>query len=75
MSDAVHVLDVIVGFDPNDDATHSAAKYIPQGGYKQFLKKDGLKGKRLGVVRNPFSFSYNGSLAISVFEHHVNTMR
>ncbi|KAI9127706.1 hypothetical protein K1719_000699 [Acacia pycnantha] len=75
VSDAVHVLDVIVGYDPRDEATHFAAKYIPQGGYRQFLKKEGLKGKRLGIVRNPFFNSYNGSLAISIFEHHLNTMR
>ncbi|XP_054787576.1 probable amidase At4g34880 [Prosopis cineraria] len=75
VSDAVHVLDVIVGLDPRDEATNSTAAYIPQGGYKKFLRKEGLEGKRLGVVRNPFSHPYNGSLAISVFENHLNTMR
>ncbi|XP_027353885.1 probable amidase At4g34880 [Abrus precatorius] len=76
VSDAVHVLDVIVGFDPRDyEATKSAAKFIPPGGYKQFLKKDGLKGKKLGVVRNPFFNPYNGSNAISIFEHHLNVLR
>lgn len=49
VSDAVHVLDVIVGFDPRDhEATKSAAKLIPPNGYKQLLKIDGLKGKKLG---------------------------
>ncbi|RZB74017.1 putative amidase [Glycine soja] len=49
VSDTVHVLDVIVGFDPRDhEATKSAAKLIPPNGYKQFLKIDGLKGKKLG---------------------------
>ncbi|XP_028767214.1 probable amidase At4g34880 isoform X2 [Neltuma alba] len=75
VSDAVHMLDVIVGFDPTDESTHSAAEYIPRGGYKQFLRKEGLRGKRLGVVRNPFSDPYKGSQAISVFEHHLNTLR
>ncbi|XP_028767239.1 probable amidase At4g34880 isoform X2 [Neltuma alba] len=75
VSDAVHVLDVIVGFDPRDEATRCADKFIPLGGYKQFLREDGLRGKRLGVVRNPFSDPYRGSLAISVFEHHLNTLR
>lgn len=76
VSDAVHVLDVIVGFDPRDsEATESAAKFIPQGGYKQFLKKEGLKGKKLGIVRNPFMDSYNGSNAISIFEDHLNVLR
>ncbi|KAJ7967194.1 Amidase [Quillaja saponaria] len=76
VSDAVHVLDVIVGFDPRDyEATKAAAKFIPSGGYKQFLVKEGLKGKRLGVVRNPFFNSYNGSTAIPVFEDHLNVLR
>ncbi|CAN1802791.1 Probable amidase At4g34880 [Linum perenne] len=51
VSDAVYVLDAIVGFDPRDcEATNEAAKFIPSGGYKQFLKKDGLKGKKIGIV-------------------------
>lgn len=65
-----------MGFDPRDyEATKAAAKFIPAGGYRQFLKVDGLKGKRLGVVRNPFSDSYNGSTAILAFEHHLNVLR
>ncbi|KAJ4716739.1 Amidase family protein [Melia azedarach] len=49
VADAVYVLDAIVGFDHNDEATAAASKYIPYGGYKQFLKPHGLKGKRLGL--------------------------
>ncbi|XP_062082182.1 probable amidase At4g34880 [Humulus lupulus] len=76
VSDAVYVLDAIVGYDPRDhDATEAAAKFIPIGGYKQFLKKNGLRGKRLGVVSNPFLASYNGSSAISTFETHLSTLR
>ncbi|KAK4356151.1 hypothetical protein RND71_025122 [Anisodus tanguticus] len=55
VSDAVYVLDSIVGFDIRDlEATRTAAKFIPTGGYKQFLNEDGLKGKILGVVRHSF---------------------
>ncbi|KAF4383689.1 hypothetical protein F8388_014189 [Cannabis sativa] len=76
VSDAVYVLDAIVGYDPRDhEATNAAAKFIPLGGYKQFLKEKGLKGKRLGVVRNPFLDIYNGSSAISTFECHLKTLR
>lgn len=71
VSDAVHVLDTIVGFDPHDfEATREASKYIPRGGYAQFLKLDGLKGKRIGIVRSPFSDSPPG-----VFKNHLKTMR
>ncbi|KAM6559030.1 hypothetical protein CsatA_028269 [Cannabis sativa] len=76
VSDAVYVLDAIVGYDPRDhEATNAAAKFIPLGGYKQFLKEKGLKGKRLGVVRNPFLDIYNGSSASSTFECHLKTLR
>ncbi|KAK0582964.1 hypothetical protein LWI29_031622 [Acer saccharum] len=75
VSDAVYLLDLIVGFDPRDyEATSEAAKFIPVGGYKQFLNRDGLKGKRLGVVRNLFN-SRNVSTMIPAFEHHLNTLR
>ncbi|CAL5341274.1 unnamed protein product [Camellia sinensis] len=47
VSDSVYVLDAIVGFDPHDAvATRKASKYIPHGGYVQFLKANGLRGKR-----------------------------
>ncbi|GMP64214.1 hypothetical protein CsSME_00025598 [Camellia sinensis var. sinensis] len=55
VSDAVYVLDAIVGFDPHDVvATRKASKYIPHGGYVQFLKANGLRGKRLGITSYPF---------------------
>ncbi|XP_018718488.2 probable amidase At4g34880 [Eucalyptus grandis] len=72
VSDAVHVLDAIVGFDPRDEATEEAAKFIPMGSYKQFLREDGLNGKRLGIVRHPFS-DYKGSTAASIFDQHLMT--
>uniref|UniRef100_A0A7N0T3M4 Amidase domain-containing protein n=1 Tax=Kalanchoe fedtschenkoi TaxID=63787 RepID=A0A7N0T3M4_KALFE len=77
VSDAVHVLDVIVGYDPRDpEATAKAAEFIPKGGYMQFLNKDGLEGKRLGIVRTPFIDSYiNDSLVVPAFEQHISTLR
>ena len=75
--DAVYVLDAIVGFDYYDIATRAEAKFIPKGGYKQFLKPDGLKGKRVGIVRNPF-FNLNndaGSVVARAFERHLHTLR
>lgn len=76
VSDAVYVLDAIVGFDQLDaEATKAAEKYIPDGGYKQFLKKDGLAGKRIGIVRHPFFSFPQGSNISQVFEGHFDTMR
>jgi len=76
VTDAVYLLDEIVGYDLRDDrASKSAAPFIPEGGYKQFLKPDGLHGKRLGIVRGPdFSKSPGSSEAVS-FEKHLSTLR
>lgn len=71
VSDAVYVLNSIVGIDKNDAAISSAANFIPKDGYIQFLKKDGLQGKRLGIVRY---FFINVTLP-QVFEGHIETLR
>ncbi|CAL5402251.1 unnamed protein product [Camellia sinensis] len=76
VSDAVYVLDAIVGFDPFDAvATRKASKYIPHGGYVQFLKSDGLRGKRLGITSYPFVGFPNDSKNSHAFEPHFNTLR
>lgn len=75
VSDAVYVLDAIVGIDNNDNATIEASRYIPNGGYGQFLKVDGLRGKRLGIVRNPFFNFGNNTFLHQTFEQHFNTLR
>ena len=48
--DAALMLDVIAGYDPNDPVTAYADGRIPTT-YTEFLKRDGLKGARLGVLR------------------------
>jgi amidase len=61
VSDAVQVLDAIVG--------------IPAGGYMQFLKKDGLRGKRIGVLSGFFTTERNGEIQQTVYNKHLTTMR
>lgn len=53
VSDAVAVFQVVVGYDPADTAT-AAVKGKPTPNYADFLKKDGLKGARIGVLRQAF---------------------
>ena len=50
VEDAVRILEVIAGYDPADPITKVSEGKIPKN-YTQFLKKDGLKGARLGVFR------------------------
>ncbi|KAF3629804.1 putative amidase [Capsicum annuum] len=55
-------------------ATGAAAKFIPPGGYNQLLKVDGVKGKRIGIVREPFfNFTNNHALA-HTFEKHLQAL-
>lgn len=50
VEDAVRVLEVIAGYDPADPITKASEGKLPKN-YTQFLKKNGLKGARLGVFR------------------------
>ena len=75
VSDAVYLLDVIAGYDPRDAATIEASKFFPNGGYKQFLRRDGLRGKRLGIVRHPFLEKIHDSAESASFKHHVDKIR
>ncbi|KAM0859770.1 hypothetical protein ACQ4PT_046965 [Festuca glaucescens] len=76
VSDAVYVLEAIAGYDPRDaEATRMASQYIPEGGYRQFLNIDGVRGKRIGILRKDFFRFPSGSIQENVFEEHFNTMR
>lgn len=50
VEDAVRVLEVIAGYDPNDPITEMCENKIPEN-YTQYLDRDGLKGARIGVFR------------------------
>jgi amidase len=52
VSDAAILLGILVGADKNDSITSQAAK--GEKDYAKFLKKDGLRGKRIGVARQIF---------------------
>ena len=53
MADAVAVFDVIAGYDPADPVTAASQGKRPDS-YLAFLDKDGLKGARIGVLRQLF---------------------
>jgi amidase len=50
VEDATKMLEVLAGDDPADPLTKFSQGKIPKS-YQQFLKKDGLKGARIGVLR------------------------
>jgi Asp-tRNA(Asn)/Glu-tRNA(Gln) amidotransferase A subunit family amidase len=52
VTDLAKLLDVMVGYDPEDPITAFGPMHTPKS-YTQFLDKDGLKGARIGVIREP----------------------
>jgi amidase len=52
VEDLAALLDVLVGYDPDDPITAHGAAHV-DGSYKRFLDADGLRGARLGVLREP----------------------
>src|SRR5258707_897339 len=53
VSDATKMLNVLVGYDPNDPVTAWSVGNVEKD-YTKFLKADGVKGKRIGVLRSFF---------------------
>jgi len=52
VADAAYLLTAMVSQDAQDPATQTQPKVRVQ--YENYLNKDGLKGKRIGVIRDPF---------------------
>jgi Asp-tRNA(Asn)/Glu-tRNA(Gln) amidotransferase A subunit family amidase len=50
VNDLAKLLDVMAGYDPEDPITARGVGHIPES-FTKFLNKDGLKGARLGVLR------------------------
>jgi Asp-tRNA(Asn)/Glu-tRNA(Gln) amidotransferase A subunit family amidase len=55
VADLAKLLDVMVGYDPEDPVTARGVGHIPDT-YGKFLDKNGLKGARLGVLRESIGF-------------------
>lgn len=53
VEDAVLVLDAIAGYDPADSETAWSVGNVPAT-YTEYLRKDGLTGMRIGVLRSLF---------------------
>ncbi|MBI2189244.1 MAG: amidase [Acidobacteria bacterium] len=55
VTDLARLLDVMVGYDPEDPVTARGVGRVP-GSYTKFLDRAGLKGARLGVLRESIGF-------------------
>lgn len=52
VKDLTLLLDAMVGYDPEDPLTARGVGHIPNS-FTNFLDKDGLKGARIGILREP----------------------
>jgi amidase len=74
VTDMAILLDVIVGADPDDAATARSAGHIPKS-YLPYLRKDGLKGVRLGVLRQVFTAKVTDPLIIANFDKTIAELK
>jgi Asp-tRNA(Asn)/Glu-tRNA(Gln) amidotransferase A subunit family amidase len=74
VADAVAVFQVIVGYDPDDPATEaSRGRTIPD--YGASLVKDGLRGARIGVLRQAYERPTADAEVLRVFARALEDMR
>ena len=71
VADAATLLSILAGSDPNDAATTDASSRLKS--YADFIDKDGLQGKRLGIVRA--NFGGRNDLVSAVVEHALTVMK
>jgi Asp-tRNA(Asn)/Glu-tRNA(Gln) amidotransferase A subunit family amidase len=55
VTDLAKVLDCMVGYDPDDPVTALGVGHSPQS-YAEGLAAEGLKGARIGILREPMGF-------------------
>ena len=74
VEDAVAVLQVIVGEDPADPMTKGASAHLPQN-YKDALRVDGLKGARIGVLRQAYERETTDPEIVEIFLRALDDLR
>ena len=74
VADAVTVLQVIAGEDPDDPATAAAhGRAIPT--YADALRRDGLKGARIGILRQAYERETTDPEVVDVFTAAVDELK
>lgn len=74
VADAVAVFQVIVGEDPDDPAT-TAARGRAAENYAAALQRDGLRGARIGVLRQAYERDTTDPEIVDVFMKAVEDLR
>ena len=74
VADAVAVFQVVAGADPDDPATAvSQGKPIPD--YAQALQRDGLKGARIGILRQAYERDTTDPEIVDVFMAAIEDLK
>jgi len=73
--DCAAVLDVIAGYDAADLATETSVGKHPDQPYTSFVKKDGLVGARVGILRQMVRTGEMHKEGVALFEKAVADMR
>jgi Asp-tRNA(Asn)/Glu-tRNA(Gln) amidotransferase A subunit family amidase len=74
VTDLAKTLDVIAGVDPADPGTAGAAGKIPES-YTASLKRDGARGKRLGVLRQAFRPEASDPDVLALVDKAIDDLR
>lgn len=74
VGDAARMLDVMVGYDPDDPVTATGVGQVPEDGYIAHLDEDGLEGARIGVVRQFFDLSESRESVVNAHEGVVSVV-
>ena len=74
LEDAVAVFQVIAGEDPDDPVTAAShGRAIPD--YRQALKRDGLKGARIGILRQAYERDTTDPEVVDVFMAAIEDLK
>jgi amidase len=74
LEDAVKVFQIVVGEDP-EDAVTAAAEVRAAANYADALRADGLKGARIGVLRQAYERDSTDAEVVRVFQIAVADLR
>ncbi|MGQ0736659.1 MAG: amidase family protein [Acidobacteriota bacterium] len=74
VADAVAVFQVVVGEDPDDPATASS-RGRPREDYAAALQRDGLRGARIGILRQAYERDSTDPEIVEVFMRGVEDLR
>jgi len=74
VTDLAKLLDVMAGPDPADSVSQKSEGHIPKT-YTAFLKRDGLKGVRIGVLRDAFMERASDPQIIARFDIAITKLK